>query len=243
MQLAGETITNPLTNRAGAATGGLLRYQFRHLLALLLLMLAIRVAIAVWPDMLQGSFWGLNSRIWLWLAIAIPVLHQVYVMLTWRLELYHRSLTRRLGLQRAFRLYAIGFSLLFGGRFLFILLLAISNRNTWQVDPAIAYGLALLITPPVLYLAYSVKTYFTVERAFGMDHFDPNYREPFVKQGIFRYTDNGMYIFGLLALYLPGLLLFSKAALLVALFNHLYIWVHYYCTERPDMITIYGKTP
>jgi len=64
-----------------------------------------------------------------------------------------------------------------------------------------------------------------------------------VKEGIFRYTDNGMYIYSILILYLPGLLLLSKTALIVALFNHVYIWVHYYCTERPDMKVIYGKTP
>jgi len=29
-------------------------------------------------------------------------------------------------------------------------------------------------------------------------------------------------------------------ALLLAGFNHLYIWVHYYCTEKPDMERIYG---
>jgi len=52
-----------------------------------------------------------------------------------------------------------------------------------------------------------------------------------------------MYVYGLLILYLPGLFLLSKAALLVALFNHVYIWVHYYCTEQPDMKVIYGKTP
>ena len=64
-----------------------------------------------------------------------------------------------------------------------------------------------------------------------------------MKKGIFRYTDNGMYIYGLMILYLPGLLLLSKAAMVVALFNHIYIWVHYYCTERPDMKVIYGKAP
>ena len=30
------------------------------------------------------------------------------------------------------------------------------------------------------------------------------------------------------------------AALVVAMFSHLYIWVHYICTERPDMRLIYG---
>jgi hypothetical protein len=54
---------------------------------------------------------------------------------------------------------------------------------------------------------------------------------------------NGMYVVGLMVLYLPGLLLLSKAAIVAALFNHVYIWVHYYCTERPDMLEIYGDTP
>ncbi len=45
---------------------------------------------------------------------------------------------------------------------------------------------------------------------------------------------------GLMILYLPGLLLLSQAALLLAAFNHLYIWVHYYCTEKPDMKVIFS---
>jgi hypothetical protein len=65
----------------------------------------------------------------------------------------------------------------------------------------------------------------------------------YVEGGIFRFTNNGMYVYGLMILYLPGLLLFSKAALIVALFNHIYIWIHYYCTERPDMKVIYGEMP
>jgi len=28
--------------------------------------------------------------------------------------------------------------------------------------------------------------------------------------------------------------------LAAALFQHAYIWVHYYCTEEPDMQLIYG---
>ena len=50
-----------------------------------------------------------------------------------------------------------------------------------------------------------------------------------------------MYIYGFLILYIPGLLLLSKAALLVAIFNHIFIWAHYYFTERPDMKKIYGN--
>ena len=66
-------------------------------------------------------------------------------------------------------------------------------------------------------------------------------RKPFVDEGIFRYTRNGMYTFGFFSLWIPGLLLQSKAALCMALFSHLYIWVHYYCTELPDLRTINGE--
>ena len=93
-----------------------------------------------------------------------------------------------------------------------------------------------------LYLLYSIRKYFGFKRAYGIDHFDESYRNlPFVREGIFRFTGNAMYVFGFLVLWIPGLILFSKAALLAALFNHIYIWVHYYYTELPDIRHIYGN--
>ena len=56
----------------------------------------------------------------------------------------------------------------------------------------------------------------------------------------FRFIPNSMYTVGFFALWIPALLAGSKAALLAAAFNHAYIWVHYACTERPDMKRIYG---
>lgn len=79
-------------------------------------------------------------------------------------------------------------------------------------------------------------------RAFGADHFDPSMRSiPFVRGGIFRFTSNAMYVFGFLLLWVPALWWASAGALCAALFNHLYIWVHYYATERPDIVRIYGR--
>jgi hypothetical protein len=63
---------------------------------------------------------------------------------------------------------------------------------------------------------------------------------PFVRGGIFRFTANGMYVFGFFLLWVPGLWWASAAALFVALFNHLYIWVHYFATELPDIRRIYN---
>ena len=213
------------------------------MLALLALLFAIQFYIVKNPDVLDGSYWGLSSKTWFWWAIAIPVIHQVYVLLVWRFELYQRTFSSRFGVQRAFKVYAAGFSILFAGRLIFIIILALSSRGSLLIDPLIGYGIAVLITPLVIFLFYSVKKYFTIERAYGIDHFDKDYNEPYVKRGIFKYTDNGMYVFGLMILYLPGLLLFSEAAIVVALFNHVYIWIHYYVTERPDMLKIYGQAP
>ena len=60
-----------------------------------------------------------------------------------------------------------------------------------------------------------------------------------MRKGVFRYTSNAMYTVGLLFLWIPGLLFSSKAALAVACFSHIYVWVHYYCTEKPDMDLMY----
>jgi len=225
------------------ATDKIFKYQIWHLLSLIILILGIRLYLFSSPNMLDGSFWNVSTKSWFWLAIAIPVIHQIYVWLVWRFELYQRTFTKRFGVKRSFNIYAVGFSLLFVSRLIAVVILSISSKGTLLLNPVLAYVIAALITPLVIYLFYSVKRYFTVERAYGIDHFDKNYREPYVKRGIFRYTNNGMYVFGLMILYLPGLLLQSEAALLAALFNHVYIWVHYYFTERPDMVEIYGSTP
>jgi hypothetical protein len=218
-------------------------YQIWHLILLVAMIFAINLYVTSSSEMLSGSLWGINTETWFWLAIAIPVIHQVYVWLIWRFEFYQRTFTKRYGVKRSFNTYALGFSVLFISRLIAIIILAYSNKNTLHINPVLSYALAALITPLVIYLFYSVKKYFTIERAYGIDHFDKNYSEPYVKRGIFKYTDNGMYVFGLMILYLPGLLLLSEAAILVAVFNHVYIWVHYFFTERPDMLEIYGKAP
>lgn len=208
-------------------------------LSAIILVLAIQYFIHVDNEFISGSLWGISTKLWLWIAVSIPIFHQLYVWFVWRIELYQQVFTNYIGEQKAFKLYKVGFSILFISRLIFITIVAFSNQNSLQVNPLLIYLLVTIITPLVIYLFYSVKTYFTIDRAFGIDHFIKNYDEPYVKKGIFHFTDNGMYIFGLMILYIPGLLLFSKAALLVAIFNHIYIWPHYYCTERPDMQKIY----
>lgn len=219
----------------------LFKHQFWHLISLLALLWAVKVLIEADPSLLEGALWGFGTSYWLILALASPILHQLYVLFCWRFELHQRSISRAFG-EAGFRLFKIGFTLLILSRPLTIILLAIANAFTLPMNPWLSYGLSALLLLPGSYLMYSVKKYFGFDRAFGIDHFYPaKYRDvPMVKQGIFKYSSNAMYVFGFFLLWVPGLLAQSKAALLVAAFNHLYIWVHYYFTEQPDMEIIYG---
>ena len=213
--------------------------QLLHYLLLLILLSGL-CAISRTDGFLPGQFLGVRTRTWFYMGVAIPIMHQIYVWLCWRTQLHYSLLTRLFG-RSGFIYYSIIFSILMISRFVFILFLAISNKNSFNVNPIVSYGLSLVFGLLVLYVLYSIARYFTFRRALGIDHFDPSYREAkLAKEGIFRFTDNAMYIFALLILWMPGLLFSSKAALVVALFNHIYVWIHYYCTEKPDMRRIYG---
>jgi len=166
------------------ATQKVFEYQIWHLFSLILLIFAIKLYVSSSPEILDGSFWGISTSSWFWLAIAIPIIHQIYVWLVWRLELYFRVFSKRLGVKRAFNIYAAGFSFLFISRLITIIFLAISSKNTLQLNPIFAFVFAALITPLVIFLFYSVKKYFTIDSAYGIDHFDKNYNDPYVKQGI-----------------------------------------------------------
>jgi len=211
---------------------------------LLLAALLAGLAVASGSDGVRsGQLWGVTTPVWFWLAIALAVVHQVYVWLCWRAQLHASWLTRTLGTY-GFSAYAVGFSVLGILRVVVVFIVAASNRDTLQANPLVLKLLAIIALIPATYLFYSVKRYFGFKRAFGIDHFDTSYRSlPFVRQGIFRFTRNGMYVYGFLLLWVPAFWFASLAALTVALFNHLYIWVHYFATELPDMKRIYGGSP
>jgi len=209
---------------------------------LILLLLLVSVAALAQGDVLTGQLWGISSQTWLWIAVAVPVVHQIFVWLFWRLELHHGLITRWFG-ESGFPIYKIGFTILFAARPISILLLGISNYGTLACPPALMYGVAVILLIPFVYSMYSVFHYFGIDRAYGIDHFEPEtYRnKTFVKQGMFKYTDNAMYKFGFLILWSIALFTLSKTALLAVVFNQIYIWVHFYFTELPDIRRIYGE--
>jgi len=213
--------------------------QIYHYLALVFLVWGV-YALAN-DAALSGQLLGVSTNTWLWLSITVPILHQVYVWFAWRGQLKYALISRIFG-ESGFKIYTIGFTVLFASRLIFIILLSLSNRDSIALSPGFSYALSIIFTLLSGYLFYSVRTYFGFKRAFGIDHFDESYRHlPFVREGIFKFTSNAMYTFGFLILWVPGLIFYSKAALLAACFNHFYIWVHYYTTELPDIRFIYGS--
>lgn len=172
-----------------------------------------------------------------WIAVAFPVAHQVFVWLAWRLELRSSATSKMMG----FRGYITIFFLLFGGRFVSLSALAWLDRGSLGLQIFPQTILTVLLGLVGIYAAYSVKRYFGFARAAGADHFDPRYREmAFVRQGIFRFTNNGMYLYAFLLFWVIAVGLNSSAALAVAAFSHAYIWVHFYATEKPDMNFLYA---
>lgn len=209
------------------------------------LSLAVLLFVTGWLSgidlLLAGEWLGLSARFWFWLAVCIPITHQVFVALAWRKQLHTKWLTRLFG-KHDFTVYAVVFNILFLCRPVSAVVLAIANQETIIIPIYWRIGLILVLFIPFAYLMYSVLKYFGYKRALGIDHFDESYRElPLVKRGLFKYTSNGMYTFGFFIMWIPPILLASKAGLLLAAFSHLYIWVHYFTTEKPDMERIYGK--
>jgi hypothetical protein len=214
--------------------------QGLHALGLLVLLSGVAAGAAWWEGVDEGALLGLGARGWLGVAVATAVAHQVYVAVCWRLELWGGALSRTLG-ARAFPLYAAGFAVLGLSRVVAVTLLAVANAGSVAGPAPLFLALAVFVAVPAGWLFHSVHRHFGFRRALGIDHFDPAYRSaPLVREGIFRFTPNAMYVFGFLLLWVPGLALQSAGALLAAAFHHAYIWVHYGATERPDMRRIHG---
>jgi len=217
----------------------LLHKQGWHGLALMILLIAAAACSTIEP-VSAGSLWGIPTQTWYWITILIPVVHQVFVALAWRAQLHHKWLTNLFG-KHALTFFGAVFIPLFAGRLILLFLLGISNTGSLPIPPWLRLTLAAAFTLPSLYLGYSVGRYFGLKRALGADHFDPAYRElPMVTEGIFKYTSNGMYVFGFFVLWAVAFGFASSAALIGAAFNHAYIWVHYLTVEQPDMGFIYG---
>lgn len=218
--------------------GAIFHRQPLHV-ALLVLLLVLVTLLSRLPGVTEGQLWGWPASTWFWAAVLTAVVHQGYVWLAWRFELHKGAFTRLLP-RAGFQVFKAVFAVLGLSR-LVVLPLAVANRGSLRLPGLLQWGLAVVCLLLSGYLFYSVFRYFGIDRAAGADHFHPEARTwPLVQEGIFQHTSNGMYVFGFLLLWVPGLVFESSGALIVAGFHHVYIWVHYHCTEEPDMKVIYG---
>jgi hypothetical protein len=173
-----------------------------------------------------------------WVAVFFPIVHQVFVWLAWRLEFRSAATSKIIG----FRGYFVIFFVLFGGRFVSLFVLAWADRGSLHLGAFRQISITIIFTVIGIYAMYSVLRYFGLKRAAGADHFDSRFRDmPFVKQGIFRFTNNGMYLYAFLLFWAIAIGFNSSAGIAVAAFSHAYIWVHFYSTEKPDMDYIYSS--
>lgn len=189
--------------------------------------------------LMEGSWLGLSTAQWFWASIIISIVHQVIVWVVFRLQLGWASLTRLFGSADLVVWGALFFPLFIGRIFLQVGL-ARSTPGTLAMPIPLATGISLILMLPALFTLWSVVRYFGVIRALVGDHFRLKYREmPLETRGIYRFSSNAMYTYVLLIFWAIALINRSLPALFMAFFHHAYIWVHYYCTEKPDMDIIY----
>ncbi len=207
---------------------GLWEGQWLHFTCIALLVFLMNLTWRYLGEPFPAFFWG---------AVTLPIIHQIYVWLAWRLELHNGLTSKAIG----FNYYLLIFFILFISRFISLLVLAWKDHGSLNLGIDIVIILTLLLALPGIYAAYSVIRYFGIFRAAGADHFDIRYRDmPLVNKGIFRFTSNGMYVYAFLLFWAIAIGFNSSAALAVAAFSHIYIWIHFYATEKPDMDFLYS---
>ena len=185
-----------------------------------------------------NTFIGINSLDWFMIAMSIPLIHQVYVWISWRSELCWKLVTKTIG----FNGYVIFFFILIISR-LSAIVLCFVDYGSLYTPGWFAWILATLIFIPGAYTMYSVKKYFGFLRAAGADHFDKKYRDmPFEKRGIFKWTPNAMYVFAIAIPFAFATASGSESMFIVSIYTYISIWLHYFCTEKEDFKVIYTRS-
>jgi hypothetical protein len=190
----------------------------------------------------EGSYFGVSPICWAYIALAIPLIHQSMVAVVFRAQLHLNLMVRIFG-DRALKIWGVMFLPVLVARPVSLLIAGLADMGSLAGDRNLQLIAGAILLIPAVVGMHSVIKYFTINRALGGDHFYDKYANmPMVTEGIFKYSANAMYGFVFLGLWGIALLTGSWNAIVLALFNHAYIWVHMYCTEGPDMDVIYSDT-
>ena len=184
-----------------------------------------------------NTFLGVRTSGWFLIAMSIPLIHQAYVWICWRSELCWKYISNTIG----FKGYVIIFFILIISRLSAIVLCFVDYGSLYKPG-LLAWILGLILFIPGAYTMYSVKKYFGFLRAAGADHFDSKYRDmPFENRGIFKWTPNAMYVFAIAIPFSFAVATGSQSMFVVAIYTYISIWLHYFCTEKPDFTVIYSN--
>jgi hypothetical protein len=191
------------------------------------------------PALGDGQFLGLADRTWFWWGVGLSIIHQVLVWLVFRGQLGWGILTRWFG-RHDLTVWGFVFMPLLASRPLMVLGLALADQGSMASPRGLQLFLGIALLLPSMYAMVSVIRYFGIPRALGGDHFRIHYRQmPLVTEGAYQWTPHAMYVLVFLALWAFAFLAGSLAALSLAIFEHAYVWVHYFFTEKPDMDLMY----
>ncbi len=221
--------------RARTPKSEIFRGQIQHAMLAILLV----AGACSWLVDNGSGLWEISALTWAKIGLALTVAHQIIVAVVFRLQL-HLDLMVRLFGDKALTIWGAIFLPMLAARPLLVLATGLASIGTLEGSRAVQLIAGSVLLIPLIWGMHSVIKYFTIPRALGGDHFYDRYANmPMVNQGIFKYFENGMYSFVFLGFWAIALLTGSWNALVLALFQHAYIWVHMYCTEAPDMRIIY----
>ncbi len=224
--------------RARSSWRDILEGQPQHLGLIVFLSLGATSLLMPSPD--SHHLLGLQAHQWATVSIGLAIAHQVIVAFVFRLQL-HRNLVTRMHGENDIAIWTRIFMPLLVARPVSILITGLADDVPIGTPTWLNWTFGLLFLAVAVYGMQSVLRHFTIRRAVGGDHFREEIAAmPLVTEGIFKYTSNAMYGPIFLGLWGIALICDSWNALVVAVFQHVYIWVHYYCTEKPDMEWIYG---
>lgn len=217
----------------------LFQYQGVHLFAFIALGGVLYATNAAFPDS-QRLLWKLSCSEWIWISWIFAGIFQFWISFFWRFELYGGHVSRKMG-PFGFQLYRAGYVVFGLLRFIPLVPIALTSPHTLNLPAWFSIPFLVVTIPLSLWGVYCAAVYFGITRASGIDHFDPAWsRHNLEKRGIYKYVPNVMYTVVLLAIYHPGVVWQSAPALIGGGVHHAFVWIHYFCTEKPDMQEIYG---
>ncbi len=177
------------------------------------------------------------------LVITTPVIHQIYIWLCWRGELYFKALFGIFG-DHAYQVFSIIFLLLVGIRFFSVFALCLADYQSLSIPFATRLIAEFILHLPAIYAILFFITLFRAREDSRRGSFcaGGESKQAVCAAGMYKYSGNVMYVYAGLIFWAAAILSGSKAGLIASAYMYATVWTHYFCTEKPDIKFIYSKT-